>query len=174
MSTMDPTDASMEWLEIVDENDVVIGVERRGVIHARGLMHRSAQVLVFDCRGNLFLQKRSATKDEFPGLWDSSAAGHVNPGEDYADCARRELTEELGITGAVELEPLFRIPASAATGWEHCSVFRCRHDGPLTLQADEVAGGRWIASDEMQRLVDDPQAQLTPAIRRIWRRLEAP
>jgi isopentenyl-diphosphate delta-isomerase type 1 len=161
----------MEWLEVVDEDDAVIGLERRGVIHARGLMHRSAQVLVVNCDNELFLQKRSHCKDEFPGLWDSSAAGHVNPGEDYADCARRELAEELGITTAVDLELLFRIRASAATGWEHCSVFRCCYDGPLILQADEVDDGRWLSAQAMDRLVADPAAPLTPAIRRIWQRV---
>jgi isopentenyl-diphosphate delta-isomerase type 1 len=150
----------------------VVGRERRGIIHARGLMHRSAQVLVFNSAGALFLQKRSQSKDEFPGLWDSSAAGHVDPGEDYIDCARRELAEELGIADAVELEPLFQIPASADTGYEHCSVFRCRHDGPMTLQPDEVDDGRWVAPPEMDRLVEDENFGLTPAARRIWRLLK--
>ncbi|MEJ2384159.1 MAG: NUDIX domain-containing protein [Xanthomonadales bacterium] len=168
---MAPDDPRMEWLEVVDAQDAVIGLERRGVIHARGLMHRSAQVLVFNSAGEVFLQKRSASKDEFPGLWDSSAAGHVNPGEGYADCARRELAEELGITEPVVLEPLFRIPASEATGWEHCSVFRCRYDGPMTLQRNEVDEGRWLPPAEVDGLVDDPGAPLTPAIRRIWRRI---
>ena len=169
---MDATSISMEWLEVVDENDAVTGLERRGVIHARCLMHRSAQVLLFNSSNQLFLQKRSDDKDEFPGLWDSSAAGHVNPGEDYAECARRELAEELGITAPVELEPLVRIPASGATGWEHCSVYRCRYDGPLNLQEDEVADGRWLPSGEMDRLVADPDSPITPAIRKIWRRVK--
>ena len=169
--TMDAAAISREWLEVVDENDVVTGLERRGVIHARGLMHRSAQVLLFNSSNEVFLQKRSAGKDEFPSLWDSSAAGHVNPGEDYADCARRELAEELGITAPVALEPLFRVRASAATGWEHCSVFRCRYDGPLSLQADEVVDGKWLSAPAMDRLVEDSGAPLTPAIRRIWRRV---
>ena len=169
-----PTSTQMEWLDVVDENDEVIGRERRGVIHARRLMHRSAQVLVFNSKGEMFLQKRSAHKDEFPGLWDSSAAGHLDAGEDYIDCARRELAEELGITAPVELEPLFRLPASADTGWEHCSVFRCRYDGPLSLDGNEVAEGRWLSATEMNRLVDDDDATLTPAIRRIWRRVRTP
>lgn len=168
---MVPTDTSKEWLDVVDDNDEVVGRERRGVIHARGLMHRSAQVLVFNGAGDLFLQKRSEHKDEFPGLWDSSAAGHVNPGEDYAECARRELAEELGITAPVVLEALYRIPADESTGWEHCSVFRCRYDGPFRLQEDEVADARWVAPTEMDRLVEDSASRLTPAIRRIWRRV---
>jgi isopentenyl-diphosphate delta-isomerase type 1 len=161
----------LEWLEIVDEYDRVVGKERRGVIHTRGLMHRSAQVLVFNSAGELFLQKRSNTKDEFPGLWDSSAAGHVDPGEDYADCARRELAEELGIATPLELRPLFRFRAAEDTGWEHCSVFRCRYDGPLRLQADEVEDGKWLSPGAMDRLVKNSGTALTPAVRKIWQRL---
>ena len=167
---MVPGDTSEELLDVVDENDRVIGRERRGVIHEKGLMHRSAQVLVFNSKGELFLQKRSNNKDEFGGLWDSSAAGHVNPGEDYADCARRELAEELGIAEPLHLEPLFRMPASKATGYEHCSVFRCRYDGPLTYQPEEVTDGKWVPPSEMDRLVEDDPG-LTPAIRTIWRLL---
>lgn len=162
-----------EWLEVVDENDHVVGRERRGVIHARGLMHRSAQVLLFNSAGELFLQKRSQKKDEFPGLWDSSAAGHVDPGEDYIDCARRELAEELGVDASVEMHALFRFPASADTGWEHCSVFRCVYDGPLRLQEDEVDEGKWLPPSEMDRLVNDSDSMLTPAVQKIWRRLRA-
>ena len=54
---------SEELLDVVDEHDRVVGRERRGVIHARGLMHRSAQVLLFNSHGQLFLQKRSMNKD---------------------------------------------------------------------------------------------------------------
>jgi isopentenyl-diphosphate delta-isomerase type 1 len=161
--------ASKDWLDVVDQDDRVVGRERRGFVHARGLMHRSAQVLVFNSEGALFLQKRSASKDEFPGLWDSSAAGHLDPGEDYAECASRELAEELGFVPDQPPEPLFKLPAGPDTGFEHCSVFRCLYDGPMKLQAEEVDDGKWVAPGEMDRLVPDPAAALTPAIRDIWR-----
>lgn len=160
---------SEERLEVVDENDRVVGIERRGVIHERGLMHRSAQVLVFNARGELFLQKRSRTKDEFPGLWDSSAAGHVDPGETYAECAQRELLEELGIDAGDTLEQLFRLQACPDTGNEHCCVFTCRHEGPMVLQPGEVDEGRWVTPAEMDELTRDADAPLTPAVRRFWR-----
>jgi len=98
---------SHELLDVVDENDNVVAVKTRGEIHARGLMHRAVHILLFNSSGELFLQKRSLAKDEQPGKWDSSAAGHVDSGEDYADCARREIGEELGI-GHVEAGPLTR------------------------------------------------------------------
>lgn len=165
------TPVSEEFLDVVDEHDRIIGRERRGMIHERGLMHRSAQVLLFNSAGELFLQKRSLNKDEFPGLWDSSAAGHLDPGETYAECAARELEEELGIRDAGGLDMLCKLTASAETGYEHCTVFRCVHDGPLTLQAEEVDEGRWVWPAEMDRLVKEPQSGLTPAVRRIWRRV---
>jgi isopentenyl-diphosphate delta-isomerase type 1 len=162
---------SDEILEVVDRDNRVIGTERRGVIHAKGLMHRSAQVLLLNSAGQLFLQKRSMNKDEFPGLWDSSAAGHLAPGESYHDCAVRELEEELGIRHAGSLTRLFTIPASRDTGYEHCTVFRCISDTPLTLQPAEVDEGRWLSPEEMDHWVANFQTRLTPAIQRIWRRL---
>jgi isopentenyl-diphosphate delta-isomerase type 1 len=158
----------MEILEVVDHLDRVMGTERRGVIHERGLMHRSAQALVFNSQGELFLQKRSRSKDEFPGLWDSSAAGHVNPGESYQQCALRELQEELGIEVDGALQRLFKFPASKDTGFEHCTVFRCDFDGPLDLQSDEVDDGKWLTPGDMNQLVEDTNSPLTPAIRNIW------
>ena len=50
--------------------------------------------------GELFLQKRSPWKDKHPNKWDSSAAGHLDAGEDYETAARRELSEELGLSPA--------------------------------------------------------------------------
>lgn len=161
-------DYSKEILEVVDAEDRVIGTERRGVIHAKGLMHRSAQVLLFNSSNRLFLQKRSVYKDEFPGLWDSSAAGHLGPGESYMQCALRELREELGIRHRGELTELFRFGASAATGYEHCTVFRCQSDHPVTLQAEEVDDGKWLSAAEMDEWVANRATLLTPAIRRIW------
>ena len=159
---------SEEILEVVDGEDRVLGTERRGVIHAEGLMHRSAQVLLFNTSGELFLQKRSMDKDEFPGLWDSSAAGHLAPGESYHQCALRELEEELGIRHPGNLTSLFKFRASADTGWEHCSVFQCISDSPVSLQAEEVAEGKWLSPGEMDHWIDSRRALLTPAIRRIW------
>ena len=165
-----PLSVSHELLDVVDENDNVIAVKTRGEIHASGLMHRAVHILVFNSRGEVFLQKRSLSKDEQPGKWDSSAAGHVDSGEDYLACARREIDEELGIIATQPFELLFKLPASALTGNEHCMVYRYRFDGPLQLHPEEIDDGRWIAPDEMDRRVAERDPELTEAVSLIWSR----
>lgn len=91
------TDPQNERFDIVDENDTVIGQALRHNVHRnKSLVHRSITVLVF-INGKLLLQKRSQTKDTYPGFWTSSCSGHVLSGDSYEETAKRELTEELGI-----------------------------------------------------------------------------
>jgi isopentenyldiphosphate isomerase len=83
-----------EIFDIVNERDEVVGQNTRREVHARGLWHRAVHVLVFNARGEVFLQKRSMRKDIAAGKWDSSASGHLDSGEDYDACAVRE---EIGL-----------------------------------------------------------------------------
>ena len=160
---------SHELLDVVDEDDNVITVKTRGEIHAQGLMHRAVHILVFNSDGELFLQKRSLSKDEQPGKWDSSAAGHLDSGEDYDDCARREIAEELGIRVDQSLEQLFKLPASLLTGNEHCMVYRCSHDGPMVLAPEEIDDGQWISPAAMDQRVASDDPSLTESVCLIWK-----
>ena len=160
---------SHEILDVVDENDNVIARKTRGEIHAQGLMHRAVHILVFNSKDELFLQKRSMNKDEQPGKWDSSAAGHVDSGETYLDCAQREIAEELGIVADQSMEVLFKLPASALTGNEHCMVYRYNFDGPMVLQAEEIDDGQWIPAEAMDRRVAEHDPCLTESVCLIWK-----
>jgi len=161
-----------ELLSVVDENDCVIDTCARNIIHATGLRHRAVHILVFNEQGLLFLQKRSMKKDLNGGLWDTSAAGHVDAGEDYNASAIREIEEELGITESV-LEPLFKLPAMEATGMEFTQVYRCIHNGPFNLAPDEIDEGGWFNVVEIaERIAADDQC-LTETFKTIWRQFEA-
>ena len=91
-----------ELFDIVDEHDRVLGKMPRSEVHRRKLLHRAVSIFVFDSRGRLLLQQRSAAKDEYPLCYTSSASGHVTAGETYDETAPRELAEELGLTSPVE------------------------------------------------------------------------
>ena len=159
-----------ELLDVVDENDVVVGVETRGRIHALGLMHRAVHILLFNSAGEVFLQKRSMSKDEMPGYWDTSAAGHVDRGETYLNCAHREIEEELGIRADGDFEFLFKLPPTVNTGYEHAMVYRYLFDGPLQLDPDEIDDGEWLTPRALDARVDAGDPTLTDAIALIWRR----
>jgi len=161
-----------ELLSVVDENDSIIDTCARHVIHATGLRHRAVHILVFNDLGQLFLQKRSMKKDLNGGLWDTSAAGHVDAGEDYDISAIREIEEELGI-GEAALEPLFKLPATAAIGMEFIQVYRCRHNGPFNLAVDEIDEGDWFSVAEIAERIAADDQMLTEAFKTIWRQFEA-
>ena len=157
-----------ELLHEVDENDAVIGTRTRAELHRLGLRHRAVHILVFNSASELFLQKRSASKDINPGLWDISAAGHVDLGESYDAAARRELAEELGIDGASTLRLLFKMPSSPETGWEFIQVYSATHDGPLVLNAAEISEGRWISAPELDNWIQQGGEGLTLSFQSLW------
>jgi len=81
-----------EYFYIVDEFDHVIGRATREDCHSgKGLVHRSVYVFVLNDKNELFAQKRSMSKDLYPGYYTGSATGHVDYGERYIDPAKREL-----------------------------------------------------------------------------------
>ncbi|MCI6980876.1 MAG: 16S rRNA (adenine(1518)-N(6)/adenine(1519)-N(6))-dimethyltransferase RsmA [Akkermansia muciniphila] len=128
-----------ELFDVVDEQDRVLRQATRREVHEQGLIHRAVHILVFNKNRDCLLQLRSHLKDRHPGVWDSSAAGHLDAGEDYEAAAARELQEELGISGA----PLIRLgllPPSAETGWEHVALYAARFDGRVHYPAAEIAG----------------------------------
>ncbi|OAI25694.1 MULTISPECIES: NUDIX hydrolase [Methylomonas] len=157
-----------ELLAVVDQDDHVVDHLPRGVIHAQGLRHRAVHILVFNRQGELFLQKRSMLKDLNKGLWDSSAAGHVDADEDYETAAPRELMEELGVNA--DLQALFKLAPTPDLGMEFIQVYRCRHNGPFQLAETEIDDGIWLTSDAVSERVERDDPTLTVTFKIIWRR----
>lgn len=162
---------SEEIFDIVNECDEVIDRQPRSEVHARGLLHRAVHVLVFNSRGQIFLQKRSMKKDRQRGVWDSSSSGHVDSGEDYDACAVRELREEIGLSVAHPPRRLFKIDACEATDAEFVWVYRCESDGPFTLHPDEIDEGGWFSPAEVTRWMDERPQDFASALVFIWRKL---
>jgi isopentenyl-diphosphate delta-isomerase type 1 len=159
-----------EIFDVVNERDEVIGRNTRAEVHRLGLRHRAVHVLVFNRRGEIFLQKRSMKKDRFPGAWDSSAAGHLDCGEDYDACAVRELREELGFTSPEPLRPLFKLPATPETGMEHVWVYRCEAEGPFTLHPEEIERVVWVTAVLLTNWIVERPPDFASALIVIWRK----
>lgn len=162
-----------ELFDVVNDRDEVIGRRPRSEVHRLGLKHRAVHVLLFNRRGELFLQKRSLTKDCFPGTWDSSASGHLAPGETYDACAVREVAEELGWQLTTTPARWFRIEACAATGEEFVWVYRAEAEGPFTLQPEEVSEGGWFPPETITRWLAERPEDFAGAVPLIWERVQA-
>ncbi len=139
-----------EIVAIVDERNNVVGALPRAEMRARCLPHRSTYILVFNSRGELFVQKRAANKDVFPAYYDPAAGGVVLAGETYEEGAKRELEEELGIRN-MELTWQFEFYFASSDARVWGSAFTCVYDGPLVLQEEEIESGSFMTTGEILR-----------------------
>ena len=157
-----------EIVQIVDRDNRVTGALPRHQMRSQGLIHRACYILVFNGREELFVQKRTLIKDIYPGYWDVAAGGVVLAGEFYELSASRELAEELGVSGIL-LTPLFDHYFEDAGNRVWGRIFCCTHEGPFTLQPEEVESGLFITVPQvLQRSLREP---FTPDGILILRRL---
>jgi len=163
-------EAAEEFFDVVDADDRVVGRERRSEVHRRELFHRAVHVFVFNRAGELFLQKRSMSKDTAPGRWVSSCSGHVDSGEAYHAAARRELSEELGLREPSGLEGVLKEPAGRETGWEFVWLYRCNGEGPFELEAGEVDDGQWIRPERLDAWLAGAPRDFALSFVHLWGR----
>jgi 8-oxo-dGTP pyrophosphatase MutT (NUDIX family) len=160
-------DAAAELVTIVDKENKEVGVVPRREMRSGRLRHRATYILVFNGKGELFVQKRTQTKDVFPGHYEVAAGGVVLAGESYEEGAVRELEEELGIRDT-PLTLLFDFYYED----EHIRLwgraFSCEYDGELVLQEEEVESGEFVKIDEVLRLATT--GQFTPDCLYLLRR----
>ncbi|MGA3162800.1 MAG: NUDIX domain-containing protein [Verrucomicrobiota bacterium] len=159
---------SEEIFDVVNERDEVIDHQPRSEVHRLGLKHRAIHVLVFNSRGETFLQKRSMKKDREAGKWDSSASGHVGSGEDYDACAVRELREEIDLKIARPPQRLFKIAACKETDAEFVWVYHCEAEGPFQLHPDEIERGGWFAPGKVTHWIAEKPEEFASAFVLIW------
>ena len=148
---MDKNRSADEIVAIVDKDNHVIGAEPRALMRAKGLTHRATYILVFNLKGDLFVQERTLTKDIYPGYFDVAAGGVVAEGESYDECAERELGEEMGIR-SVPLKGLFDFYHTDGRNRVWGRVYECIYDGKIVLQKEEVKSGDFYSiKDILQR-----------------------
>jgi isopentenyl-diphosphate delta-isomerase type 1 len=155
-----------EIYDVVDMDDRVIGKAPRKEIHQKNLIHRSVHVFVFNPEGWLFLQKRALSKDENPGFWDTSSAGHVDSGEDYLTAANRELKEELGISES--LVPFMRIKACEESYWEHVAAYTCTTRQSIVINPAEISEGRFWPLNEISETLSKKNNPFTSTFKIIF------
>lgn len=78
----------IEYLDLVDEDDNVIGVEDRNIIYAKELRNfRVINIIIMNSDNKIIVPKRSGNRRIFPNCYDFSVGGHVSSGETYEEAA---------------------------------------------------------------------------------------
>ncbi len=150
----------MASITFVDDADVLIGHGSKQEALDRGIRHRIARVILTNPAGQVLIQRRSLRLLSSPGLWDQSAAGHVDQGETYLSAALRELAEEIGVSG-LALREVCRYPSEeqdrGVAMKRYTALFHGVHDGAVRPNADEVEAVAWTdPADLRQRLQGRP------------------
>ncbi len=167
--------SATESLDVVNEQDEVVETLPRGEIHERKLLHRAVHVFLTNKQGELYLQKRSHLKDTHPGKWDSSASGHVDPGESYQECAEREMWEEVWVRPKGEITQVARLEASDETDQEFIEVFLAEPKGKIRVHGKEVDCGRYFPLDLIEQWIEKRPEDFATGFRtcfRAWRESE--
>jgi isopentenyldiphosphate isomerase len=151
----------VEWVRVIDGP-----IKTKAEVHRDGDWHVAAHVWIVTPDGRVLLQRRSTEKENWPGYWDVSAAGHVSAGETAAEAAVRETFEELGLQIApdelqrigVAREQYVLRDGTYIDNEEHEIFLVEREVDPsaLTLQAGEV--------DDVQLVELDALAKVAPLV----------
>lgn len=167
---MAETPASEELFDVVDENDEVISQLARSEVHRQRLRHRAVHIFVFRSDGSLLIHRRADSKEEFPSVWSSSAAGHVAAGESYDETAPRELEEELGFRSSLEF--VLRADACEDTCHEFTQLYRTTWDGPINFDRGEITAIRWISLPDLRHELKAAPDEFSPAFRLLFSRFD--
>lgn len=144
-----------ELLDIVDEDDKVVGSEERDICHRKKLTHRSVMFFIFDGKGRILVTKRSKDKDFFPGRYSIVLGGHVSKGQSYGQAASREAYEEAKVASEPFEMGFFKKRLNEEN--ENVKVFGFKTDGKVSLLEDEIESGTFMGVKEAEKLMGDEE-----------------
>lgn len=151
-----------EILDIVNDDDEVIGQAERDEVHRIGLVCRLAYVCFYTANGEVIFQKRSDTKKNDAGKLTTTVSGHVGSGQDYLEAAVRETLEESGVeVETSDLTSLGVVRADYVQG-EYLSnamrgLFAYKYDGSISdlkVEDGDGAGFEILPIDELENQLD--------------------
>lgn len=169
-----------EILDVVNDQDEVIGQAERDEVHRIGLVCRLAYVCFYTANREIILQKRSITKKNDPGKLTTTVSGHVASGQDYLEAAVRETLEETGVEiEANDLTAMGIVRADYVQG-DYLSnamrgLFSYQFDGnvsDLKVEDGDGAGFVTLPIEELEKQLDtEPEKFATVLTDKVGRDL---
>lgn len=142
---------SDEYLDLVDEDDQVIGRELRSEIYAEGLSNfRVINAFIVNAKGEFWIPRRSLTKRLFPLCLDMSVGGHVESGETYDQAFARETKEEVNLDVAkVPWRFLAKLTPRQDKVSAYMHVYEIRRDETPRYSLDDFMEHYWFAPQDL-------------------------
>ncbi len=145
-----------EYFPLVDGSGKEIGRATRKECHSgTKLLHPVIHLHLFNDTGDIYLQKRSFTKDIQPGKWDTAVGGHIDLGESVEEALNREAKEELSVSG---FTPVFitKYIFESAIEKELVYTFCTHYNGYIIPDKSELDDGKfWSIEDVKANLGQD-------------------
>ena len=151
----------MDYVVIVNSDDVILGIEEKLLAHQKSSLHRAVSVCLFDEKGRWLLQRRAHCKYHSPGRWANSCCSHPYLGEEPMAAALRRVKEELGVDVQLESKGSFIYQEDVGQGLvehEYDYVFTGQFVvRELKLNPEEVDEVAFFSSEEIvEKLKTDP------------------
>ncbi|MCX7862317.1 MAG: NUDIX domain-containing protein [Bacteroidales bacterium] len=140
-----------EWLPIVDKEGNILGkVSRQEAHRNKNFLHPVVHVHVLNRHGELFLQKRSISKQIMPGKWDTAIGGHISWGENLEQAVFRESKEELGIK-LKQVKFLGKYVWESDIERELIYVFKTQWDENININKKEIEEGKFWSKAQIKQ-----------------------
>lgn len=148
-------------VDVVNANDVPVGVLARAEVFRKHANFRVAHDLIFNTSGELLIQKLAPTRLRHPGYWGSSVAAYLFAGESYRAAAERRLTQELGVRGR-ELDFIGKISMNDGGCQKFVGIFSAVYDGPFTFNEEHVEKLEFLSLQQVHYLYSSGERLFTP------------
>jgi isopentenyldiphosphate isomerase len=155
-------------IQIVNNNDEVIGVKERSEVDYQTDIYRVSALWLTNSKGQTLLARRAQSKDKDPGKWGPAVAGTIDEGETYDQNIYKEAMEEIGLENVeFSRDKKIRIthPRHYFCQWYMVSLDRDTES--FTMQAEEVDALEWVDIGTLKtELVSNPD-KYVPAMQQI-------
>lgn len=164
---------------LVTETDEPIGTMEKMRVHKDGLLHRAFSIFIFDDKGRMLLQQRSAEKYHGAQLWSNTCCSHPCPGEKTEDAALRRLQEEMGFSTVLQKQFEFIYRAEVENNLvehEYDHVFTGTYEGVINIDKKEVAAYCYQEVKQVKLEIEEQPQKFSawfkialPSIEKWWR-----
>ena len=154
-------------IDVVDQADTPVGVISRAEIFQKHAGFRVSHVLIFNSQGKLLLQRLALDRNRNPGAWGSSVACYLFSSEDYAQAARRRVSQELGISDC-PLTPLGKTEMVDDGCLKFITVFESFIEGPFRYDPSHIDRVEFVSIPDIRRMIAIGERGFTPTFLRVF------